>query len=192
MRYSTPTILLKYLQYYFAAANSKGHGIHSPFVFTLVQDHLNARGSMEDVEKKSPEVKKIIQEMANATTHPLSHKIKILLARLVQKFNPSIIFVTGGMKQMEDPIKHKSVDMAFIGVGLSKEGIINNATILLDNMHADSWLILQGIHADSNMEAAWDSLKQHAKVRLTIDLFNIGILFCRKEQKEQEHFIIRY
>jgi hypothetical protein len=27
---------------------------------------------------------------------------------------------------------------------------------------------------------------------LSIDLFTIGILFCRKEQKEQEHFIIRY
>jgi hypothetical protein len=42
------------------------------------------------------------------------------------------------------------------------------------------------------MEAAWKQLKQHVKIRLTIDLFSIGILFCRTAQKEKEHFIIRY
>jgi len=42
------------------------------------------------------------------------------------------------------------------------------------------------------MEKAWAEIKADARVSLTIDLFYIGIVFLRKEQKEQEHFIIRY
>jgi hypothetical protein len=192
MRYSTPVILFKYLQYYFVAANSKGHGIHSPFVFKLIQEQLNATSSIEEVLGKSPEVKKVLHQIEFATPYPLPLKIKILIARLLQKFNPSILYVSGRTKQLEEHIKNESVDMAFIGGGISKAAILDNATMLLDKMHVNSWMILHGIHADSNMEAAWNTVKKHANVRLTIDLFNIGILFCRKEQKEQEHFIIRY
>ncbi len=192
MRYSTPIILLKYLQYYFVAANSKGHGIHSPFVFKLIQEQLNATSTMAEIDKKNPQVKKILSQMERATVFPLPLKIKLLIARFVQKFNPSVISVSGSKKQMEESINNESVDMAFIAEGLPKAAILDNATMLLDKMHANSWMILHGIHTDSNMEAAWNALKQHANVRLTIDLFNIGILFCREEQIEQEHFIIRY
>lgn len=192
MRYSTPVILFKYLQYYFVAANSKGHGIHSPFVFKLIQEQLNATSSMEEMLSKSPELKKVLQQIEFATPYPLPLKIKILIVRLLKKFNPSILSVIGRTKHLEEHIKNESVDMAFIGGGISKAAILDNATMLLDKMHVHSWMILHGIHADSNMEAAWNTVKKHANVRLTIDLFNIGVLFCRKEQKEQEHFIIRY
>ena len=39
--YSTPKLLIKYLQYYFKASNSKGHGVHSPFVFKFIKEVLN-------------------------------------------------------------------------------------------------------------------------------------------------------
>jgi predicted O-methyltransferase YrrM len=39
--YSPVQIAFKYLQYYLTASNSKGHGIHSPFVFDFVTNVLN-------------------------------------------------------------------------------------------------------------------------------------------------------
>lgn len=39
--YSRSQLAKKYIQYYFQAANGKGHGIHSPFVFDFVQKILN-------------------------------------------------------------------------------------------------------------------------------------------------------
>jgi predicted O-methyltransferase YrrM len=42
--YSPVRLALKYLHYYFTAANGKGHGIHSPFVFEFVTSVLNDRG----------------------------------------------------------------------------------------------------------------------------------------------------
>ena len=42
------------------------------------------------------------------------------------------------------------------------------------------------------MEEAWNEIKQHTSVTLTIDLFFIGIVFFRTEQKTKEHFTIRF
>ncbi|HEV3325215.1 MAG TPA: class I SAM-dependent methyltransferase [Puia sp.] len=41
--YSPVRLARKYLHYYFTAANGKGHGIHSPFVFDFVTSVLNDR-----------------------------------------------------------------------------------------------------------------------------------------------------
>lgn len=41
--YSKSRLALKYLRYYIAASNGKGHGIHSPFVFDFVTRVLNDR-----------------------------------------------------------------------------------------------------------------------------------------------------
>lgn len=84
------------------------------------------------------------------------------------------------------------IDFAFLEAGCSVDLILQNAVLVLQKMHSDSWMIVEGIHTSSEMEYAWARLKKQPEVRLTIDLFFIGLLFCRKEQKEQEHFIIRY
>jgi hypothetical protein len=40
------------------------------------------------------------------------------------------------------------------------------------------------------MEAAWEEVKAHPRVTLTIDLFFCGIVFFRKEQRQKEHFTL--
>jgi hypothetical protein len=40
------------------------------------------------------------------------------------------------------------------------------------------------------MEETWGIIKKHPKVTITIDTFQWGLVFFRKEQ-EKEHFVIR-
>ena len=204
MRYSTPTVLLKYLQYYWVASNSKGHGIHSPFVFKFIQEMLNGKSPLTAIENNTPAVKQILDQIEAAVSAPLTPKNKIVIARLLQWLNPITILVTGDKKQFDadsaintnakigSTQSVESIDFAFIGEGQDGATILQSVNRVMDKMHSNSWLILHGIHADSNMETVWNTLKEHSNIRLSIDLFTIGILFCRKEQKEQEHFIIRY
>ena len=204
MRYSTPTLLLKYLHYYWVAANAKGHGIHSPFVFKFIKEILNSKSSLEQIENGAPVVKKILQEIETASSSRLSPKFKLLIARLLQSYHPLTISVTGDKKQFEvDSTINKnaaieliesdeSIDFAYIGEGQDKANMLQSASSLIDKMHSNSLVILHGIHDDADMETVWNALKKHSNIRLTIDLFAIGILFCRKEQKEKEYFIIRY
>lgn len=201
MRYSTPIRFLKYLQYHWVASNSKGHGIHSPFVFQIIKDILNAKTALTEIEKKAPTVKKILDTIEAACSSTLTPKIKIVIARLLQWLNPLTVSVTGEKHQFEtesdmqtnrtiEPIE--SIDFAFIGAGQDAVTMLQSANSLIDKMHSNAWVILHQIHADADMETAWNVLKKHSNIRLSIDLFTIGILFCRTAQKEQEHFIIRY
>src|ERR1700743_3086715 len=49
--YSRFRLAQKYLHYYLTAANGKGHGIHSPFVYDFVRNVLNDGGPYPDWER---------------------------------------------------------------------------------------------------------------------------------------------
>jgi predicted O-methyltransferase YrrM len=59
-------------------------------------------------------------------------------------------------------------------------------------IHNDTLFIFDDIHWSEEMERAWEKIKAHSQVRLTIDVFHFGLVFFRQEQKEKEHFILRY
>jgi predicted O-methyltransferase YrrM len=64
--------------------------------------------------------------------------------------------------------------------------------LLLCKVNEQSILIFDDIYWSSEMEKAWNEIKNHKAVTLTIDLFYVGIVFFRKENKEKQHFTIRY
>jgi hypothetical protein len=201
MRYSTPIRLLKYLQYHWVAANSKGHGVHSPFVYQFIRQSLNGTSSLYEIVNTTPAVQDTLQAIESASSSKLPPKIKLLIARMLQSSNPLSVLATGDKKQFEADssmntnvtnASNESIDFAFIGAGQDAATMLQSANNLIGRMHSNAWVILHQIHADADMETAWNTLKKHANIRLSIDLFTIGILFCRTAQKEQEHFIIRY
>ncbi len=61
---------------------------------------------------------------------------------------------------------------------------------LLPLAHNNSVFIFDDIHWSKEMDEAWEEIKTHPDVRVTIDSFFWGMVFFRKEQ-EKEHFIIR-
>jgi hypothetical protein len=63
---------------------------------------------------------------------------------------------------------------------------------LLKKSDENSFFIFDDIHWSAEMEKAWDEIKQDPAVTLTIDLFYIGLVFFRKENKEPMHYTIRY
>lgn len=56
--------------------------------------------------------------------------------------------------------------------------------------HNNTIFVFDDIHWSEGMELAWNQLKAHPSVTLTIDLFHMGVVFIRKEQKSVEHFIL--
>jgi len=61
---------------------------------------------------------------------------------------------------------------------------------LLPTAGNDSVWIFLGIHQNTENEQFWKEVKQHERVTITIDTFDLGLVFFRKEQ-QKEHFIIR-
>jgi hypothetical protein len=54
----------------------------------------------------------------------------------------------------------------------------------------DTLWIFDDIHWSAAMEEAWEIIKLHPKVTVTIDTFQWGLVFFRKNNLK-EHFIIR-
>ncbi len=54
-----------------------------------------------------------------------------------------------------------------------------------------SVFVLDDIHWSAEMEQAWETIRQHPDVTLTIDLFYIGLVFFRPNQPKQ-HFTLRF
>ena len=71
----------------------------------------------------------------------------------------------------------------------SKKATIAYFEVLLSTATNDSVWIFDDIHWSKEMEEAWKIIQNHPKVTVTIDTFQWGMVFFRKEQKK-EHFII--
>ena len=71
----------------------------------------------------------------------------------------------------------------------SKKATLDYFEALLPTISNDSVWIFDDIHWSADMEEAWEIIKNHPKVSVTIDTFQWGIVFFRSEQ-EKEHFII--
>ena len=71
----------------------------------------------------------------------------------------------------------------------SKKATLDYFEALLPTISNDSVWIFDDIHWSAEMEEAWEIIKNHPKVSVTIDIFQWGIVFFRTEQVK-EHFII--
>ena len=72
----------------------------------------------------------------------------------------------------------------------SKQATLNYFEWLLPTITNETVWIFDDIHWSEDMEAAWEIIKNHPKVTVTIDTFQWGLVFFRYEQ-EKEHFVIR-
>ena len=85
-----------------------------------------------------------------------------------------------------------TVDFAFIDGNHRKEPTERYFKELLTRINNNSILVFDDIHWSSEMEAAWDTIKNNPAVTCSIDLFFLGIVFFRKEFKEKQHFRVRF
>jgi predicted O-methyltransferase YrrM len=72
----------------------------------------------------------------------------------------------------------------------SKTATLQYFELLLLTVTNESVWIFDDIHWSSEMEDAWENIKKHPKVTVTIDTFQWGLVFFRREQPKQ-HFVIR-
>lgn len=83
------------------------------------------------------------------------------------------------------------IDFAFIDGNHRKEPTIRYFESCLQKSHNDTVLIFDDIHWSKDMNEAWNIICSHKSVTLTLDIFQFGIIFFKKELSKQD-FIISY
>lgn len=84
------------------------------------------------------------------------------------------------------------IDLVFIDGNHRKEPTLRYFETILPKTHEGSCIVFDDIHWSSEMEEAWELIRKDERVKLSIDLFFIGIVFFRTEFREKQHFSIRY
>jgi len=84
-----------------------------------------------------------------------------------------------------------SFDLVYFDGNHQKKATLEYFNSLIKNTHNYSMFIFDDIHWSAEMEEAWEEIKKHPKVTITIDTFFWGFVFFRTETKHKEHFIIR-
>lgn len=87
-------------------------------------------------------------------------------------------------------IQHKTFDLIYFDGNHSKKATLEYFETLLPTITNETVWIFDDIHWSKDMEEAWGIIKNHPKVKVTIDTFQWGFVFFRREQ-EKEHFTIR-
>ncbi|CAM4114885.1 O-methyltransferase [Gillisia limnaea] len=91
---------------------------------------------------------------------------------------------------LEHQKKQHSLDLIYFDGNHQKEATLIYFNQLLPLAHNDSVFIFDDIHWSKGMEEAWEEIKAHPSVRVSIDSFFWGLVFFREEQ-EKEHFTLR-
>jgi predicted O-methyltransferase YrrM len=87
--------------------------------------------------------------------------------------------------------KLDKIDFVFIDGNHEKNATIKYFNLLLSKSHEKTIMVFDDIHWSQGMNEAWNEIKKNEKVKISIDLFFMGIIIFRKEQREQEHFILK-
>jgi len=177
MSYSFPIRLYKYFNYYLNASNGKGHGVHSPFVFSFITSVLNS--------------KEFSQENDNAD------KYRALVNSMISFYKPIALMELelnplNKANVLEEIEKAKTIGLLYLKQNKNTADLMLYFNAAIKKVNTHSILIFENIHNSKEMEASWEQIKMHKEVKLTIDLYKLGIVFFRQEQLEKENFTIRF
>ncbi len=99
-------------------------------------------------------------------------------------------FLNGEFKNLIPTLKEKKFDFIFFDGHHNKSATIKYFESLLPKTHNETVFVFDDIYWSRGMTEAWEFIKAHQSVTVSVDCFHLGFIFFRKEQAK-EHFKIR-
>lgn len=82
-------------------------------------------------------------------------------------------------------------DFVFFDGNHQYEPTLKYFNMCLDKVHSKSVFVFDDINWSEGMQRAWNEIKNHPKVTVTIDLFMMGLVFFDPDLSKQD-FVLRY
>lgn len=98
--------------------------------------------------------------------------------------------IIGSFSEIIPDLDQESFDCIYFDGHHDKAATIEYFEMLLPKAHNHSIFIFDDIYWSRGMTEAWEFIKAHNAVNVTVDTFHLGFVFFRKEQAK-EHFRIR-
>ena len=88
-------------------------------------------------------------------------------------------------------LTNQQFDLIYFDGNHKKQATIDYFETLLPTIHNNTVWVFDDMYWSQEMLETWRYIKRHPKVTVTVDMFNLGLVFFRKEQVK-EHFKIRF
>lgn len=111
----------------------------------------------------------------------------------LQKFNINNVNCvnTEFSKQLKNyNLQPTTYNLIYFDGNHSKQATVEYFELLLPTIDNETVWIFDDIHWSQEMEEAWEIIKKHPKVTVTVDTFQWGFVFFRNEQVKED-FIVR-
>ena len=105
----------------------------------------------------------------------------------------NIRLINGSFDDTLPELKKQSVrpGLVFIDGNHRREPVLRYFNLIAEISDTTTVIILDDIHQSYEMEDAWNQVKQHKSVTVTVDLFRMGLVFFR-EAMTRSDYVIRY
>lgn len=172
--------MLKYWWHYFVSHSR--HGTHSPFVYKLVDEVIYQKASKACVS----ELPQAIQNESKA-----EQKKYALIDRLLKTFayDDFSCWTDRPLESYRSLLQNQRGNFGYRHIYyIDLDDLDLN---FLEKVRDRDILMINEPHLSEKREAYWNKLKQDDRVVVTIDLYRIGLVYFRKEQRK-ENFLIRF
>ncbi|AVR43795.1 methyltransferase [Christiangramia fulva] len=178
----------------FSIAKSSGITLHRAKLLFRLTKFLNIRNALElGTSLGIASTAIAANRNTKLTTIEGCPEIAKLANRQFEKYGlKNIRLINSEFEQAIKEIQENSskYDLVFFDGNHQKQATLKYFEHLLPSAHNDSVFIFDDIHWSPGMEEAWEKIKKHELVRVTIDTNQWGLVFFRKEQVKQD-FVIR-
>ncbi len=182
----------------------KGHGVHSPFAFGLINKVIEEKRPFyifEEIETKS------LRTRLKIST---GDKYGRLLYRLIMFFHPRNIIQIGPadekrMKYLQaaapqmiivekdhisriDDLSKTEGSFEFVFFNLSKNPALTKELLdkCLNHVNENTVFVVDGIHK-KKMESFWIELKNRQDIPITMDLYTLGLVFFKQKMYKKNY-----
>jgi predicted O-methyltransferase YrrM len=133
-----------------------------------------------------------------ASTNTKSHVVTIEGCPQISKFAQqtfnklnlsNITLINGSIDETlsEALLKLKKLDFVFVDANHRYEPTLKYFHQILPFVHEGSIMVFDDIYWSKEMKRAWEAIKDHERVSISIDLFHCGIIFFRTNAPKQHY-----
>lgn len=128
---------------------------------------------------------------ANFTTMEGCPQTAKFAQKVIEKISPNFNIVVGDFNKTLPTYLNNttSLDYVFFDGNHQMEPTIEYFEACLEKAHQNSIFVFDDIHWSSGMENAWEHIKNHPKVTVTLDLFWVGIVFFKPDEQKENYIV---